>query len=555
MEIVQKHLKLFILSVLCSWLVGCVFESRPKPSFLIIAVENLSSDSLDCSGAGNENAAVYTYGLSQLCKDGVRFTHAYTTSVLSQPALTSVLTGLYPVDHHVHSNGGDYLSGHFRTLGEVALQQGYRTALYSGGPPIFRRSGLAKGFEVFDDDVIPSIHRLYRPFNRTIKMFGSWVGRHPGQPFFATIYVPDLQFPTESPEADSQIDIFMSRLSDLVRLLKSRRLWRATNIVLVGLNGIPDENRGEINTLDLFSENTRVFLLFKPAHKDQDRGNSWSIDANVSLADLGATLFDLLHTKVEIEQSPQALPAVSLVPALEAPTISWPKNRPLLLESGWAQWRGVGSIRFAFRLGDFLYIHDHTPKIFDSLTDRFEAQNISPNDPEVATPVATIETIIRKYKLAPFDRLPEGLRAKVLVAEDLFSDDEMSPDIDDELSRLLNLRPSDLQIAGWLAWRALKEKDWHRLQRLGKYYHQPVWTYVAREHLGKKASLSDQVGAELSRLVEASRLNTRQFEMVQLLREVVRENFSNGLPWDTILDIQEPSRVELARTLTKYQEK
>ena len=544
---------LTILTVCFLPLTGCVWVAHPKPSFLIVAVENLSSESLDCSsrGGGGDRSSD---GLAALCADGVRFTHAYTTSVLSQPALASVLTGLYPIDHQVHQNGDQYLSEKFTTVSQAALQEGYRTAFFSGGPPIFRRSGFAKGFEVFDDDVIPTARRLYRPFAHSSRRLLNWIDENPDRPFFATVYVPDLQFVSEAPNGDAQIDVFLNTLSDLVRALKKRGLWRGMNVVLVGLNGVPDENRGDIGTLNLFSENTRVFFLFKPAHKDRDRGNSWSIDANVSLADLGATLFHLLHDPTTAAlQTPlrPTLKAISFASALEGPNVSWPKNRLILIESGWASWRGVGLIRYAFRLGDLLYIYDNPPRIFNSLTDRFEVQNISADDPEVERPVSVIQTFIDKNKMKPFVPIPEDLRDKVIVAEELFSDDEMSADVDEELSRLLSLRPRDLQIAGWSAWRALNEKNWHELESLGKVYHEPAWIYIAETKLGKKSTLPFGERRRIAHEIFSARQEGRRYEMSRLLRAAVRENFSNGLSWDTILDLKEPSLAELARAIKR----
>ncbi len=540
-----------ILTVCLLPFAGCVWAVRPKPSFLIIAVENLSSESLDCSSSGVEGGSS-SEGLAALCADGVRFTHAYTTSVLSQPALASVLTGLYPIDHHVHQNGDQYLSEKLMTVSLAALQEGYRTAFFSGGPPIFRRSGFAKGFEVFDDDVISTARRLYRPFDHSSRRLLNWMDENPGRPFFATVYVPDLQFASESPSGDAQIDVFLSTLSDLVSALKKRNLWRGMNVVLVGLNGVSDENRGDIGTLDLFSENTRVFLLFKPAHKDRDRGNSWSIDANVSLADLGATIFQLLREPTTAAlQAPSrpALNAISFASALEGPNVSWPRDRLILIESGWASWRGVGLTRYAFRLGDLLYVYDNPPKIFNSLTDRFEVQNISATDPEVEKPVSMIQAFIDENKMQPFVPIPEDLRDKVVVAKDLFSDDEMSADVDEELSRLLSLRPRDLQVAGWSAWRALNEKKWHELESLGQTYHEPVWIYVAETKLGKKSTLPTSERLRTAHELSSVREDGRQYEMSRLLRAAVRENFSNSLSWDTILDLKEPSIVELARAL------
>ena len=572
---------------------GCTWGKTNKPSFLIIAVERLGADSLDCSTARDD-------GLAVICENGVRFTQAYTTSILSQSALTSILTGLYPIDDHVHQNGDNYLSEKFDTVSDAAFRAGYRTAFFSGGPPIWRKSGLDKGFEFFDDDVMPTSSELYRPFGVTLKLFFRWLnGGSKHRPFFTVIYVPDLQFApparfetevsSETPMY-TQFDYFNRALSQLVIRLKQLRRWRKTNVVIVGLNGVPDQDRGEINTLDLYSENTHVFLLFKPAHKDLKQGNSWPIDANVTLADLGATLFDLLHaTKAHANSKFMTIPSVSLAAALTAPTVNWPKNRVIPIESAWAKWRGFGSIRYSFRLGDLLYIDSLSPEIFDSLTDRFEVQPISPDNPTVKNAAAKIQKFIRQHNIKPFNFLKPSLHDEFIVAQDVFSAVHYYSGKFSELERLARERPKDLRVGRWLAWRALHERDWRALQYFGQRYNEPVWTYVARRQLNEHAILPDN---SCIRMIHRLNRNSKrspnkkpaqpcedrefiafakwvnngsllpnllqdrffhEYLMSELLNQAVRENYGIGLPWDTpVRNPNEPTLVNLVLTLPEF---
>src|ERR1039457_5933799 len=81
---------------------GCSPSSpRGDGSILIIAVSNFRADDLTCGLSGDS----ITPQLDTICKESVRFTHAYTPSVLTIPALASILTGLYPAEHGVHRNG------------------------------------------------------------------------------------------------------------------------------------------------------------------------------------------------------------------------------------------------------------------------------------------------------------------------------------------------------------------------------------------------------------------------------------------------------------------
>jgi arylsulfatase A-like enzyme len=105
---------------------GCSWRSNEKPSFLIIAVEGLNSESIDCANLDED----FEKGLGVLCAEGVRFTHAYTPSTQSQATLASILTGLYPKSHGVWHNGNTFLSENTMSVARVAVSKGYRTAFF-----------------------------------------------------------------------------------------------------------------------------------------------------------------------------------------------------------------------------------------------------------------------------------------------------------------------------------------------------------------------------------------------------------------------------------------
>ena len=180
------------------WLVflimtGCEWKKSPKPSVLVIAVESLGFEQVTCSSS--TNPADKGSGFDLLCEEAVRFTHAYTPTVMSQSALASILTGLHPYESGVWNNGSKFLSAKIRTAAETALERGYRTAFFTGGPPIWSFSGLDQGFERFVDHFVIKQHSLFRPARENFALFLNWVRNlSANQPFFSVIYLPDLQF-------------------------------------------------------------------------------------------------------------------------------------------------------------------------------------------------------------------------------------------------------------------------------------------------------------------------------------------------------------------------
>lgn len=575
------------------FLSSCSWKTSSKPSFLIVAIESLHSEAFYCG----EYQTEFDNGLGLLCRDGVRFTHAYTPSTMSQPALASLLTALYPKDTGVWSNGPDYLSEKFQTVQEVAFSRGYRTSFFSGGPPIWRKSGLDQGFELFEDNLSLNFRDFYRPAQKNFDLFLNWQAESAdGRPFFSVIFLSDLQFSESVTVNDlgqerargyeSQLKEIDESFANFATKLKQQRLWDNTYIFLVGLNGRSYSAReGELGALNLRSENTQVLMMIKPARRPRDDGQEWTIDANVSLVDLGATLYDLLGSPENISSLDGQLDVSSLKGALEKPQVDWSRERMILNESAWAQWRGVGGVRSAVRHGHILYIHDTKSKVFNTLTDRFENFPVRTIDVAMRQNVSDIQQFLQTRALLPWEALPASLVTKIHLARELWNFDYVIDErIKTRLQMLMKSRPWDRQVAGWLARAAIDNKDWDWLAKLGEEHADPLWKYVADRNRGvenvvqrhmcwdwldKKLNLTRPHDScpdrEFIAFVEWMRatdpnkkaLAEDRFIRIYTLAEMDERlsilNFQNGLIWDVAVNIpSEPRLVKLALVLPEY---
>lgn len=379
----------------CTWQM-----SKPsRPSILVVAIDRLGVNHVTCD-SGQDDAS--RSGFSELCDESVRFTHAFTTSTLSAPAMSSILTGLYPFHTGLRHNGAGELgtlSSDLETLAEKAFSVGYRTYFAAGAAPLLRRTGLHQGFEIFDDAIHAGDTRVHRPARETIEGFRQWLGANDnGQPFFTVLHLADLQIPWQPmPDAlgrlrESTVGGQLEEIDDsLARLwadLRRRRRWESTAVVVVGLQGdFAGDRPNEIPSVDLHSETAHVALLIKgigPTARQaaQQRAEkltgqpkynwvptNWSFDVNVSLADVGATLHDFMGFDAPSDESR------SLVSALSGPSEEverWRKlDRLVLTESAWAKWQidSALPIRVALRRGPYLYLHDESAAIYNTLTD------------------------------------------------------------------------------------------------------------------------------------------------------------------------------------------
>ena len=73
-------------------------------NILLLLADQHRHDALGCSG----NAVVRTPGIDSLAAEGMRFTSAFTPTSLCSPARASLLTGLYPHNHGLLANMGNF---------------------------------------------------------------------------------------------------------------------------------------------------------------------------------------------------------------------------------------------------------------------------------------------------------------------------------------------------------------------------------------------------------------------------------------------------------------
>ncbi|HSC30060.1 MAG TPA: sulfatase-like hydrolase/transferase [Vicinamibacterales bacterium] len=117
------------------------------PSILIVTLDTTRADAV-----GPDAAVIATPAFNALAARGLRFRHAYAPAPETLPSHSSMMTGLYPVGHGVHENARQ-LGGHHAVPAERLRQAGYRTASFVSAFVLSRRFGLARGFDIYDDEM------------------------------------------------------------------------------------------------------------------------------------------------------------------------------------------------------------------------------------------------------------------------------------------------------------------------------------------------------------------------------------------------------------------
>lgn len=161
---------------------------------VFISIDTLRADHLSCYGYPRTT----TPFLDNLANKGLRFTNAFSPISTTAPSHTSMLTGLYPLQHKVMKNG-DRLNDSFTTLPELLQKQGFTTVGFSATNVHFKPSNLAQGFALFnepsDEYIQGSVQKtgkIYRDAKDTIDEAVGWIngGKTPDK-FFLFIHLFD----------------------------------------------------------------------------------------------------------------------------------------------------------------------------------------------------------------------------------------------------------------------------------------------------------------------------------------------------------------------------
>jgi arylsulfatase A-like enzyme len=156
---------------------------------------------VDCLRADHVGAYGYsrptTPRLDRWAGQGVLWEQAHSTSCWTRPSVTSILTGLYPIEHGVHRGirraTGDgqaaadaYLSAR-PTLAERFARAGWRCAALTDNAQLAPFCGLSRGFEPYEWNL--------RKADAKLAALSEWLRAEPRRPAFAYLHLMEAHWP------------------------------------------------------------------------------------------------------------------------------------------------------------------------------------------------------------------------------------------------------------------------------------------------------------------------------------------------------------------------
>jgi arylsulfatase A-like enzyme/Flp pilus assembly protein TadD len=348
--------------------------ARRPPNIVLITLDTTRADHLGAYG----DRRAHTPNLDRIAGLGVLFERAVTVAPLTLPAHVSLLTGMYPFAHGVRNNGNFALRDNVPTLAAALQRDGYRTAAFVSAFVLDRRSGLARGFDVYDDRV-----ELERRGADTVAAAARWMSDTAAdpRPFFAWVHLYDPHDPYDPPSPYRES--FADRLYDgeiayddevigtlLARIAEGGR-DRATAIAVAGDHGESLGEHGEAtHGLFVYESAIRVPLIIAaPSHVAAGR----RLPALVRTIDLAPTLLEIAGVP-----SPAGIQGRSLLPLVAGrapgPADAYSETYFPQLYMNWAPLRSIQDGRWKF-------IDAPVPELYDLANDARELDNLAPREP------------------------------------------------------------------------------------------------------------------------------------------------------------------------------
>ena len=239
----------------------------PRAPIVLISIDTLRADHLAAYGYRGGS----TPAIDRLASGGIVFEDAYSQTPLTLPSHATLFTGRLPTRHGVRDNIGFTLAADQQTLASRLKAAGYATGAGVSSYVLRRQTGVAAGFDFFDDEVTiagtgESLSESQRDGARTVEALATWVDAHAGEPLFAFLHLYEPHTPYSPPPAhrlaqpyDGEIAYADELVGRFLDRLAARGLLDRAVVALVSDHGEGLGDHGEAeHGLLLYRESLRV---------------------------------------------------------------------------------------------------------------------------------------------------------------------------------------------------------------------------------------------------------------------------------------------------------
>lgn len=193
-----RLLRVASLGLVAAMILGMSGGTR-RPNVLLITIDTLRADALSVYGA----PASASPELAAFAAGAVVFDRAIAAASYTGPSHASILTGLGPRQHAMGLSNGTHALGDEPRLAEHFRTAGYATAAFVSNPVLRAKTGLGRGFDVYDDELSVTELNRHDHFERiaedTVRRAAAWLAQSPKGPFFLWVHLQDPHGPYNAP--------------------------------------------------------------------------------------------------------------------------------------------------------------------------------------------------------------------------------------------------------------------------------------------------------------------------------------------------------------------
>jgi choline-sulfatase len=366
-------------------------------NLLLVTLDTVRADHLGAYG----DAAAETPSLDRLAREGVRFAAASSPVPLTLPAHSSLLSGLLPPHHGLRNNGAASFPADLPTLATRLSAAGYGTGAFVGSFVLDHRFGLARGFDVYDDEMerdasggrgLDAERRGDQVVDRALAWLQAALeaGKPAAKPFFLWVHLYDAHAPYNPPAPyrdrhpgkpyDGEIAFADAQVGRLLAELDRLHLASDTVVAVAADHGEALGEHGELtHGLLLYEPTLHVPLLLRAPGLAAGK----VVATPVSLVDLAPTLAGLLG-------QPWGTPRDAAHPLdgrdLSAALLRGeePPAGDLYAETHYPEIFGWSALT-ALRRRELKYIQAPRPELYNLGSDPGEAANLAGSAPRPET--------------------------------------------------------------------------------------------------------------------------------------------------------------------------
>lgn len=368
---------------------------------LLVTLDTTRADRLGCYGYQKAK----TPRLDSLASKGIRFLNVYCQAPLTTPSHCSILSGTYPIFHHVHNNGIYALRPEITTLAEVLKAKGFETAAFVGSFTVDSRFGLGQGFDVYDDQFAEG--QAFKALNserkaeKVFEAFSRWFDKNHSGQFFCWVHFFDPHLPYDPPSPykeefaenpyDGEIAYMDDYVGKVVDKLQEKNILANTFLILAGDHGEAFGEKVEAgHGIFLYEGTMKVPLVF---YAENHIPQGMIVKPRVRLIDLMPTVLDMLD--IQANKDIQGLSLLPYIAGKKKESLSSYIETYFPRENyGWSELVGLVS-------GDWKYIRAPKEELYNLKKDPGETINVIDEQKKIAQDKRTKldETIARNSSL------------------------------------------------------------------------------------------------------------------------------------------------------------